>query len=284
MIKQFPLLALVLMVSGSSLAQELTPALQSMVNAEIAFANYSKEKNTRDAFLAYLTDSTVLFDKSGPIIGKKSWETLTPNNSLLYWRPVFVGISRDGGIGFSTGPWEWSADKKDPKPAAFGYYATIWEKSADGWKMAVDIGCPFQGPESNTAMLHASNPIGAAAEPKEIAAANFSRADALYSEKLNSQFKGSLSDFFTKDALMLRPGMMPEYFPFKNLTASDPKVRFIKVGSGVSSSGDLAYSYGKLEEEAKDGTVGSVKASFLRVWKKENTSWKIVLDVVGSPN
>ena len=63
-------------------AQDFSSELQSMVDAENAFAKYSKEKNTRDAFLMYLTDSTVLFDKNGPIKGKKSWTERSPQQQF----------------------------------------------------------------------------------------------------------------------------------------------------------------------------------------------------------
>ncbi|HEX6224249.1 MAG TPA: nuclear transport factor 2 family protein, partial [Chryseolinea sp.] len=119
---------------ASANAQNFSPALQSMVDAENAFARHSKEKNTRDAFLLYLTDSTVLFDKSGPAWGKKSWQERTPNTSLLFWQPLLVGISKDGDLGFSTGPWEW-APSREAKPEAYGYFASVWRKFSDGWKL-----------------------------------------------------------------------------------------------------------------------------------------------------
>ncbi len=141
-------------------AQDFSSELQSMVDAENAFAKYSKEENTRDAFLKYLTDSTVLFDTHGPTKGKKSWTDRSVNSSLLFWRPVFVGISKSGDLGFSTGPWEWSPTKESAKPEAHGYYATIWQKFQEGWKMALDLGTLIPGPEGNTTPLHSSNPKG----------------------------------------------------------------------------------------------------------------------------
>ena len=72
-------------------AQDFSSELQSMVDAENAFAKYSKEKNTRDAFLMYLTDSTVLFDKNGPMKGKKSWTDRSPQQQFTLLAPCICG-------------------------------------------------------------------------------------------------------------------------------------------------------------------------------------------------
>src|SRR5688572_12676070 len=168
-------------------AQDFSSELQSMVDAENAFAKYSKEKNTRDAFLMYLTDSTVLFDKNGPVKGKKSWTDRSPNSSLLFWRPVLVGISKSGDLGFSTGPWEWSPSKEATEPEAHGYYATIWQKFPEGWKMALDLGILMPGAEVNAAPLHSSNPKGVSRKSaaKATMKNNFVDVDKNYNNKLN---------------------------------------------------------------------------------------------------
>ena len=142
-------------------AQKFSPQLQSMVDAENAFAKFSKEKNMRDAFLANLTDSTILYGKDGPLKGKQSWIDRQPTTNILFWWPLFVGISADNDMGFSTGPWQWS-ETKESQPVAHGYFVTIWEKVAGEWKLATDIGSPTTGPDVSGVALHSSNPVGQA--------------------------------------------------------------------------------------------------------------------------
>ena len=268
-------------------AQDFSPELQSMVDAENAFAKYSKEKNTRDAFLQYLTDSTVLFDKDGPTKGKKSWTDRSVNSSLLFWRPVFVGISKSGDLGYSTGPWEWSPTKEAAKPEAHGYYATIWQKFPEGWKMALDLGTLIPGPEANTSPLHSSNPNGA---PKKSAAKGtlkdtFLDVDKNYNKKLNEGGIALIKEDFSKDGLILRTGSFPKYYPFRDLPASEHKFKFSPLGGDVASSNDLGYTFGRVRLEPSEGGLAkSADANFFRVWKVEDGVWRIVLDVIAVQN
>lgn len=45
----------------------------------------------------------------------------------------------------------------------------------------------------------------------------------------------------------------------------------------VSSSGDMAYDYGRATTELADGTV--IMGSYLVVWTKENGEWKVAADI-----
>ena len=56
----------------STFSQKYSPELQSLINAENNFADLSKTMNTRDAFLAYSSDSTALFEKGEVVWGKKN--------------------------------------------------------------------------------------------------------------------------------------------------------------------------------------------------------------------
>jgi len=258
-----------------------------MVDAENAFAKYSKEKNTRDAFLMYLTDSTVLFDKDGPMKGKKSWAERSPNTSLLFWRPVFVGISKSGDLGFSTGPWEWSPTKEAAKPEAHGYYASVWQKFPDGWKLALDLGVLLPGPETNTAALHSSNPKGVSrkSSAKKVTKDTFLQVDKNYNNKLNAGGQAFIKEDFSKDGLTLRTGSFPNYYPFTNMLAKEHECKFSTLGGDVASSNDLGYSYGRVQfESTQDGSIKSMVANFQRVWKIEDDVWKIVLDVIAVQN
>jgi ketosteroid isomerase-like protein len=265
-------------------AQDFSAELQSMVDAENAFAKYSKEKNTRDAFLMYLTDSTVLFDKNGPTKGKKSWTERSVNNSLLFWRPVFVGISKSGDLGFSTGPWEWSPTKESAKPEAYGYFASIWQKFPEGWKLALDLGTLLPGAESQTADLHSSNPTGVAnlgTKRKEA----FLKADDEYNHKIAGSERALFKEDFSEDALILRTGSFPSYYPFSDLSVAKSKFIFRRFGGDIASSNDLGYTFGRVKfESLQDGVTKPTEASFSRVWKIEDGIWKIVLEVIAVQN
>ena len=280
---KFLLIPFIVILSSTTFAQQFSSELQAMVDTENAFAKYSKDKNTRDAFLLYLTDSTVLFDKGGPKKGRKEWEERTPNNSLLFWYPVFVGIAGSGDLGFSTGPWEWSPAKDAAKAEAHGYYATLWQKFPEGWKMALDIGGLMPGPQPNIPALHASNPKGKSRKTKTKGV--LADVDKAYMDKLNAKGAGYITENFSPDALMIRSGDFPDYYPFKNIHDKRHNFKFSPVGGDVSSANDLGYAYGRVQFDLeKDGATVLAHASFFRVWKQEDGEWKIVLDVIGAQN
>ena len=91
------------------------------MKTEQAFSKMAEEKNTRDAFLAFIADDGLLF-RPGAVNGKK-WmlehpaPRSTDKKPLLAWQPSFAGMSASGDMGFTTGPWEFKADVKDEKPA-----------------------------------------------------------------------------------------------------------------------------------------------------------------------
>ena len=249
-----------------------------MVDAENSFAKFSKEKNMRDAFLANLTDSTILYTKGGPVKGKQIWIDRQPSTNLLFWWPVFVGISNSNDMGFSTGPWQWSERKESP-PVAHGYFVSIWRKVGDEWKLATDIGSPMPGPDVSPAALHSSNPIGKAAKSKDVKGLLIDN-DRKYNDQVRKAGTLYNSKSFSKDAMLKYPRAFPDYFPFESKTTLT-KADFTSLGGDVSSSNDLAYTYGRVNASFEDNnSVVPCTANFLRVWKYEGDSWKIVIEVI----
>src|SRR5262249_32122309 len=129
--------------SFTPLLQDQSP-LQEMVKTEQAFSKMAEEKNTRDAFMAFIADDGLLF-RPGAVNGKK-WMLEHPvppsdKKPLLAWQPSYAGMSLSGDMGFTTGPWEFKADVKDAKPSGYGHFVTVWKKQPDGsWKFVVDLG------------------------------------------------------------------------------------------------------------------------------------------------
>lgn len=101
----------------------------SLVQAELDFIRMAAEKNTRDAFLAFLADDAVTFGPQGVRIGKEHLRKQKADSSWLWWTPVFTDIASDGSFGFNTGPWEYRVNRQDEKPVATGHFVTVWEKT-----------------------------------------------------------------------------------------------------------------------------------------------------------
>ena len=53
------------------------------------------------------------------------------------------------------------------------------------------------------------------------------------------------------------------------------------MGGDVAASGDLGYVYGKATVRGSSGqTVTAEIHSYLRIWRKQEGGWKIVLDLL----
>src|SRR5947209_5514670 len=96
---------LALVVMAHSQQANRPSDLNSLVEAERAFARASVARGTRAAFLENLADDSVIFHPH-PVDGKTWWTAQAKRPGLLTWRPVFADVSGAGDLGYTTGPWE----------------------------------------------------------------------------------------------------------------------------------------------------------------------------------
>ena len=75
---------LFLLTQAAVHGQSFTPQQQEVINAENSFAGFSKSANTREAFMAYLSDSTIMFNgENKPVPGMSLYKDRKPNKSLF---------------------------------------------------------------------------------------------------------------------------------------------------------------------------------------------------------
>lgn len=275
-----------LMFATAVSAQRLPAALQGIVDAENGFADLSKRTDTRTSFLANLADSVVLFDQGKPVVGTESWIKRKTDSTFLFWWPLFVGISKDEHLGFSVGPWQWAKSRAD-QPAAFGYYITIWEKDLEGaWKVAVDLGIRLpQGLGSLPALTASPSPAPVKKQSGAAAKNQLLELDQRYINDLNTKEVSYLSESFTSDGRLMRSesGVYISPSNFNAYKDENTSYQFTQAGGGISSAQDLGYTYGTLvTESTTDGKKTPKTRSYMRIWKREKTGWKVVVDVITS--
>ncbi|HSK63087.1 MAG TPA: DUF4440 domain-containing protein [Pyrinomonadaceae bacterium] len=273
-----------------TLLQAQTP-LQEMVLTEQAFSRMAAEKNTRDAFMAYIADDGLLF-RPGAVNGKK-WMLEHPvppsdKRPLLAWQPSFAGMSAAGDLGFTTGPWELKEDVKDEKPAGYGHFVTVWKKQADGsWKFVVDLGVSH--PQSGGPQTLWQPPDQKSNAKVPSVNVNTARAalldrDRAYAQESVKQglFGKAFLQYSSPDVRLYRNGSLP----FIGATASanalnseTRRVNWTPLGGDVSRSGDLGYTHGTYEITGASAAKVAEQGSYVRIWKKENGAWRVVLDV-----
>jgi hypothetical protein len=82
--------------------------------------------------------------------------------------------------------------------------------------------------------------------------------------------------YLSNHSILNRNGILPA-------ESDDEKLKIIRntpallqmniLGSGISSSGDLAYVYGSVSVEGKTD-------NYLRIWRKEKHQWKLAFEVL----
>ena len=260
-------IALIILLLAGSMRSEL----DALVETERAFARLSVAKGTREAFLANLSDESVLF-RPDPVPGKSWMDKSAPTTTQLDWQPEFADISSAADLGYTTGPWQLRRTPQDA-PAAFGHYVTVWKKQTNGqWKIAIDVGIGHgEGPKSKLV----DAPKFKAEVQKNLSDREIQEARSAVLDlenRLPARVDGYIP-LFADDARLYRN----DGFPLVGLAAirkAIPKVNgpstWNLAGINVARSADLAYAYGRVEG-----------LNYLRIWKRRKTgSWRIVLDLV----
>jgi len=264
-------------------------ALDGVVAAEKAFAKLAAEKGMRDAFIAFLADDSVVFDPD-PMNGKEVWRARPASPGLLEWYPVYSEVSLAGDLGFNTGPYDYRP-KPGEKPVAFGQFATIWKRQADGaWKAALDLGTSTPEPSSAVppAISLAGPPkVEESAFPKmdseaaraALLAADRALAGAVQEKGAAAAYEAVLAD----DARLLRVSRQPvlgKGAARAALAENGAPVTWEPQGGGVARSGDLGYTYGVVKKHTEGPDSPWVNTSnYLRVWRKgADGVWKLAFD------
>ncbi len=237
-----------------------------MVKAEQDFASDASARNTRDAFLAALADDGVVF-APGPSNGKRVWEARAANHARLEWAPAVAEIAAGGDLGYTSGPWCYTAEGAT-KPSAFGQYFTVWQKQADGhWKALIDHGVsgaqmPFPDKTLRRGAVGVGHPPTWPVGMAELRTADLSPPGALNPRLVSADF------------LRLRNGLAPDgRAEGKALPSTAQR---LDTGQVVSKAGDLGVTWG--------GGAGS--PAWLRVWRRPSAEdapglgWQLAADVV----
>jgi ketosteroid isomerase-like protein len=275
--------------ASSGLAQKINNAdIQSLVEAERAFAAMAKEKNTREAFLFFLADDAVTSAPGlGPRIGKKHLEEQEPNEGYLHWYPVFSDIASSRDFGYNTGPWEFREKRSDEKPVAFGEFVSVWEKNAQGeWKVAIDIGIGHGEPAAEAPPLTTSrNKLQGGKKHTSAEKNKLYQFEKTFIREFSEKGNGAYLTLLSDEAKFFRGGSLPftTSKQIKDLLAGEQRAQtYTFMGGDVASSGDLAYVYGKVTFQIiKDNRTQTKQGSYMRFYKKEDgKTWRIVLDLL----
>lgn len=280
--KRVSLLILISAIQAQLLAQP-DADLKAMVDAEKAFIQMARVENRRDAFLFFLSDSAVTQGPEGPIKGKARLQQQPVTEDWLDWEVAYSDIAASGDFGFNSGPWNFRPKKTDEKPVAFGEFNSVWKKQPNGsWKNVMDIGISHGPPTPGEKVIWATS-------ARPLRKRNDSGGDVLRIEK---EFQDAVSvnkpDAYQKFLSSECRLMVARHLPFtgpqelKDYLSACPTAKQYRIMDGETArSKDMGYVYGTTTVTfAKDGKEESKTATFVRIWKREDAGWKIVLDVL----
>ena len=266
---------------------ELAAALEEVVRTEQAFSRASVERGTREAFLAFLAEESVLF-RPGPVPGRKTMEAGPAGPGYLAWRPIHAEIAASADLGYTTGPYE-ARRSADAAETGFGHYITVWKKQADGsWKAVVDggTGTPtaWAGPEGSRVVPPAVLPGGTAA------AHATARAALLDADRAFNTLSGSrgvqiayLANV-TADVRLYRNGVQPAVGKDEAAALLGKKPLFASwepQAGDLSRAGDFGYTYGTYQIRDGGPDQPARPATYLRLWRREpRRPWKVALEMV----
>jgi ketosteroid isomerase-like protein len=272
-------------------------ALASLIEAERAFSRASGSEGTRAAFLAFLARDAVVF-RPAPVAGRPVYERMPAGEpTVLTWAPEAAEVAASGELGYTTGPYA-VRPSREAAPSSFGRYVSVWNREPDGtWKVLIDAGVRHDPPPASTAApSEVASPAGlpdlAPLTPEALRDEEYAfgrRAGAFEEDAARRGTRKALADFAAADIRVLRPGRFPAVglAAAKALLSPDegkalrggryPKSRQTSYKVGLSWSGDLAWSYGTVQDEAspREGTA------YLRLWRRVPPGpWRISLDLV----
>jgi ketosteroid isomerase-like protein len=255
---------------------KLTPAQAALADAERSFSQTASERGIKDSFLAYFAEDSIDFEPDpGPAIARMQAWPAPKHQVLLSWGPVFVDLSHDGDMGYTTGPTLGHDLDDDPRPDRHGYYFSVWRKQKNGeWKVALDVGIGVPGIETPPRKLQAAAAVGYAKGKAKEAPAQRDAILALEREP------GADARYAAEETRLHRNGVYPilgRSAVIEDLGRRAGPTHFEPAEAVVANSADLAYSYGSF---TRGEDANGERGYYAHVWKRAPSGrWFIVAQV-----
>ena len=251
-----------------SLAQGVSPALASLVEAERAFARTCVERGVRDSFLAFFADDGIGFQPNlhnAREFFLKQPVPATRPPVTLNWAPIYGDIASTGELGYTTGPFLLTDNSAERRPARHGMYFSIWQKQTDGnWKVVLDIG--VETPQAVAPLDASFVPVRTTIAPKK------ARSSILEAEASEPRYSENARKHRQKMMPLVGPDAITQW-----LKAQNAPMTTKPIGWRIARSGDFGYAYGSYE-------FGAEKGFYARVWRLIDGNWHIVAEITSQAN
>lgn len=248
----------------------------TLAAAETAFAAHSVRQDMRAAFLDAFAPDGVLV-RNGWVVSNEWLRNQAAPPIVLDWRPQYVEVAASGELGLSTGPWKITSKTKPETPPVYGQFVSVWRREGAGpWKVAVDLGISHPADTLWSAPLEARQlPVPRSGPQSGIAQAEARFAADARARGLRAAYAAHGAD----NLRFYRSGQAPGATRSAALASADmagdaPAWTIERMET--ARSGDLGYARGAY---AATATPGVPLGWYLRVWRREGSDWRIVMDV-----
>ena len=127
-----------------------TSALKSLLATESAFCQRARQ-SIREAFLEYLAEGSLVL-KPVPMPGRAFYSAAKDNPDKLEWYPALADLSGSQDLGFTTGPWTYTAAAGGAP--LHGDFLTVWKRDAAcRWRVEFDGGISHGAPAEAEPMI-----------------------------------------------------------------------------------------------------------------------------------
>lgn len=265
------LIAFTLLTTSVSLNAQKN--IDGLVHAERSFAAFSVAHGTKDAFLKFLDSNGVVFEQGKAVNGIEVWNRRAKGPQILNWSPQSAEIASSNDFGYTTGPWELKPGAKSDSVTARGQYITVWHINANGeWKLLVDLGVG----NIRKAVTLTLNKIKAKKSTGSAATNQVLKAEQNFIDAYKSDKTKAYELFLAEQSILNRNGLDPAKSKKGQsaIIANTPtNIEFAVKGSGIASSGDLAYVYGNT-------VISNKSENYLHIWRNKRGGWKLALEVL----
>ncbi|MCB2379017.1 nuclear transport factor 2 family protein [Hymenobacter sp. BT635] len=268
--------ALLLLSLGAAAQQS---ALDEMVAAERSFAQAARQTSTKQAFVASMSDSAIMFTNGKPELSKPAWQQRPeqPNAPQLIWGPAFASMAASGELGYTTG--QWYIEQTGGQRVAHGQFFTLWGRQPDGrFQFLLDVGVSHPDPASSELPAQVATAPRPARTGK-VRPASLPALDQQLTAAVEKQgVAAGYAPWLSAQARLLRETHAPLTTPaaIAAVLATDPARRFTAQGSRVARSGELGYTYGTYLSVQTPADQGG----YLHVWQQEARGWRLVAEVL----
>lgn len=276
----------------------LPPALDSLVEAERAFARAAVQNGIRDSFLEYFADDALaLTPEPQPAKDRLRTRPARPFSELeLTWEPRTGDVAAAGDLGWLTGPSTFIDHTASPPRVQHGNYLSIWRRQPDGqWRVFLDVGCQVpQVPEFADGFTRLGLADRWTGGDRETATEGPTAADrALNASLARDGVAAAYGAVLAANARLHRQGRLPlvgreaivAWIERDAASPSPPDGRRHDPVGGASAettaaaaaaSGDLGYSYGTYDLRGTPAERGA----YVRVWARDaGGRWWLMAEV-----